>query len=57
MDDKPKARGGRPVKPPEDKAVIGAIRATPAQWEEFKRRGGAKWFRAELSKPGKPAGD
>jgi hypothetical protein len=47
----PNDRGqGRKPLPPDQKAVVGAVRLTPGQWEKFRALGGAAWLRDRIEK-------
>jgi hypothetical protein len=47
----PNDRGqGRKPLPPEQKATVGSIRLTPAQWEKFAALGGVAWLRQKIDR-------
>jgi hypothetical protein len=47
----PNARGqGRPPIAPEDRARVGSIRLTAAQWAKLHALGGAAWLREKIDR-------
>lgn len=40
---KPARKGGRKALPPEEKAIPGSVRLTPARWQKL-RRLGSEWL-------------
>lgn len=56
MSDAPaKKRPGRPSLPPEEKAVTGTLRLTPARWEKL-RRLGMSWLAKAIDRAKEPEG-
>jgi hypothetical protein len=53
--DKPARRPGRQPVPPEQKAIVGSVRMTAAQWEKFAALGGAAWLREKIDRAKMPS--
>jgi hypothetical protein len=47
----PNDRGqGRKPLPEDQRAVVGSVRLTPAEWEKFKALGGVDWLRGAIKR-------
>lgn len=58
MNTEPKNRGGRPVKPDDQRLVQRSIRLLPTQWAKFDAAGGVEWLRGliDRARPKLPPG-
>ena len=43
-------KGGRPAIPDDQKLVVGGVRLTREQWDQYKALGGADWLRETIKR-------
>lgn len=48
--EQPKNKGGRPALPPEQKLIVGGVRLTREQWDQYTALGGAEWLREAIKR-------
>lgn len=43
-------KGGRPPVPPDQKLIVGGLRLTREQWDQFTALGGVEWLREAIKR-------